>query len=104
MRYYSDKLDQLFDTEEDLFKAEEKAGADSKAQAETKEMVGRKIVETDARIDELEKEMMVCEKKINQAFYERQQLERKFNELNRRNKYTSKGCPIDDLDVFRLFN
>lgn len=104
MRYYSDKLDRLFDTEEELFKAEEKADADGKVQVETKETIGRKIVETDAKIDELEKEMMACEKKISQAFYERQQLERKFNELNRRNKYTSKGCPIDDLDVFRLFN
>lgn len=103
MRYYSDILDQLFNSEEELFKAEKKAGKDNKAQIKTKETIGRKIVEIDTKIDELEKEMLICEKKINQAFYERQQLERKLNELEKRSRYTSKGYSID-LDVFRLFN
>lgn len=103
MRYYSDKLDQLFDTEEELFKAEKTADLDFKAQTEIKEMIGRKIVETDAKIDELEKEMMVCEKKINQAFQERKQLERKFDEIDKRSRCVSRGYSID-LDILRLFN
>lgn len=104
MKYYSEKLDEIFDTEQQLFEAEKRAETKAKTLSEAKEEIWKEITKMDNRIDRLERVLMIYEKKTQEAFNRRAQLKRQFDELEKRGKYTSRGSSLIDMDVFQLFN